>query len=198
MAELRPPLLDEYGLAAALGWHAEEFSRRTGIAVSVDDAARRGGEGPARWRPRSRFSASRRKRSTTWLKHRAPRQREHRDLRRRERRSRWRCATTAGASTPRAARRGRWGMTTMRERAEAAGGQLEVKSAPGEGTRIVATVSLWLAHADPSPDRRRSCRGGRGAAPPGRGRARHRGGGAASATAARRCSRRATPSPTWC
>jgi hypothetical protein len=39
MAELRPPLLDEYGLAAALAWHAEEFSRRTGIKVSVDDEA---------------------------------------------------------------------------------------------------------------------------------------------------------------
>jgi signal transduction histidine kinase len=33
-------------------------------------------------------------------------------------------------------------MTTMRERAEAAEGQLEVKSAPGEGTSVVATVRL--------------------------------------------------------
>ena len=39
MAELRPPLLDEYGLAAALGWHAEEFSRRSGIRVSVTERA---------------------------------------------------------------------------------------------------------------------------------------------------------------
>src|SRR3989442_3086063 len=34
---LRPPLLDEYGLGAALGWYAEEFSRRTGIAVALRD-----------------------------------------------------------------------------------------------------------------------------------------------------------------
>src|SRR5882724_4136049 len=37
MAELRPPLLDEYGLGAALGWYAEEFSHRTGIAVALRD-----------------------------------------------------------------------------------------------------------------------------------------------------------------
>ena len=43
---------------------------------------------------------------------------------------------------PRAARRGRWGMTTMRERAEAAGGQLHVDATPGQGTRIHARVPL--------------------------------------------------------
>ena len=37
MADLRPPLLDEYGLGAALGWHAEEFARRTGVRVAVAD-----------------------------------------------------------------------------------------------------------------------------------------------------------------
>ena len=37
MADLRPPLLEEYGLGAALGWHAEEFSRRTGVQVTVAD-----------------------------------------------------------------------------------------------------------------------------------------------------------------
>jgi protein-histidine pros-kinase len=43
---------------------------------------------------------------------------------------------------PRAARRGRWGMTTMRERAEAAGGQLHIDAIPGQGTRIHARVPL--------------------------------------------------------
>ena len=42
---------------------------------------------------------------------------------------------------PAAASRGkRWGMKTMRERAEAAGGRLEVDSAPGEGTIVRASV----------------------------------------------------------
>jgi PAS domain S-box-containing protein len=40
------------------------------------------------------------------------------------------------------ARRGRWGMTTMRERVEAAGGSLRLESAPGQGTRVLATVPL--------------------------------------------------------
>jgi signal transduction histidine kinase len=38
--------------------------------------------------------------------------------------------------------RGRWGMSTMRERAEAAGGRLAVDSLPGKGTTVRATVPL--------------------------------------------------------
>jgi signal transduction histidine kinase/DNA-binding response OmpR family regulator len=41
MAELRPPMLDNQGLQPALQWYANEFSRRTGIKVSVS------GEGSA-------------------------------------------------------------------------------------------------------------------------------------------------------
>jgi len=33
--ELRPPMLDDLGLAAALQWHARNFSKRTGISVAV-------------------------------------------------------------------------------------------------------------------------------------------------------------------
>ena len=36
MAHLRPPVLDDYGLMAALHWYAEQFTRRTGIAVAVE------------------------------------------------------------------------------------------------------------------------------------------------------------------
>ena len=36
MTELRPPMLDEYGLASALTWLAGEFSRRTGVRVNID------------------------------------------------------------------------------------------------------------------------------------------------------------------
>jgi len=35
MVMLRPPLLDDYGLLAALRWHADLFTKRTGIAVAV-------------------------------------------------------------------------------------------------------------------------------------------------------------------
>jgi signal transduction histidine kinase len=43
---------------------------------------------------------------------------------------------------PASVRRGRWGMSTMRERAEAAGGRLAVESAPGHGTTVRASVPL--------------------------------------------------------
>lgn len=36
MTDLRPPVLDEYGLVAALYWYGEQFTRRTGIAVAVE------------------------------------------------------------------------------------------------------------------------------------------------------------------
>jgi two-component system sensor histidine kinase UhpB len=35
LAELRPPLLDEQGLMAALEWHASEFSARFGVPVAI-------------------------------------------------------------------------------------------------------------------------------------------------------------------
>jgi signal transduction histidine kinase len=35
MAELRPPMLDDYGLISALQWYAKQFSDRTGIHIEV-------------------------------------------------------------------------------------------------------------------------------------------------------------------
>ncbi len=35
MAELRPPVLDDYGLVAALHWYGQQFGRRTDIAIAV-------------------------------------------------------------------------------------------------------------------------------------------------------------------
>ncbi|MDA8431221.1 MAG: ATP-binding protein [Geobacteraceae bacterium] len=35
MLMLRPPVLDDYGLLAALRWHTDLFTKRTGIAVSI-------------------------------------------------------------------------------------------------------------------------------------------------------------------
>jgi PAS domain S-box-containing protein len=39
MSELRPMVLDDYGLPGALQWYAEQFSRRTGIKVTIHDEA---------------------------------------------------------------------------------------------------------------------------------------------------------------
>jgi PAS domain S-box-containing protein len=35
MVRLRPPVLDDYGLLVALRWHSDIFTKRTGIAVSI-------------------------------------------------------------------------------------------------------------------------------------------------------------------
>ena len=140
MAELRPPLLDEYGLAAALAWHAEEFSRRTGIKVSVDDEA---AEAVRSLRLEAALALFRiaQEALNNVLKHaRAAAVRIE--------------VVLAGSDVTLSVQddgagfdasrvpRGRLGMTSMRERAEAAGGRLEIDSAPGRGTRVVATVPL--------------------------------------------------------
>ena len=140
MAELRPPLLDEYGLAAALGWHAGEFTLRTGIQTSVDDAAPevaktlRLAAALALYRiaqealnNAAKHSRARNVRITVSVADNAVVLTLHDD---------------GHGFDATKARRGRWGMTTMRERAEAAGGQLKVESAPGQGTRVIATVPL--------------------------------------------------------
>ena len=41
MAELRPEVLDDYGLLAALRWYGKRFSERTGLAVSLHGEALR-------------------------------------------------------------------------------------------------------------------------------------------------------------
>ena len=58
MADLRPPVLDDYGLLAALRWYTERFQPWLQLAVEID-----GTEPVPRLPPqvRSRFSASPRK-----------------------------------------------------------------------------------------------------------------------------------------
>jgi PAS domain S-box-containing protein len=140
MAELRPPLLDEYGLTAALGWHAQEFSRRTGIQVSVDGEAAEAVRGLRVEAALALFRIAQEALNNV-LKH--------------ARAAAVRVEVALGASDvvlsvqddgtgfeASQLPRGRLGMTTMRERAEAAGGRLEIDSAPGRGTRVIATVPL--------------------------------------------------------
>jgi len=138
MAELRPPLLDEYGLAAALGWYAEDFARRTGIGVAVSDAAGEAGAKAPHEVAVPLFRIAQEALNNV-LKHAHARSvqieisatPEHLAL----------AVRDDGAGFDQAAApRGRWGMTTMRERAEAAGGSLEVQSAPGAGTTVRARV----------------------------------------------------------
>ena len=138
MAELRPALLDEYGLAAALAWYGTEYSQRTGIEVAVE-----AGEAGKSLRPEAAVALFRiaQEALNNAAKHSCART------------IRVRLDESAGELTlsvrddgkgfdPAAAPRGRWGMTTMRERAEAAGGAFSIHSSPGSGTTVRATVPL--------------------------------------------------------
>ncbi|HUQ76942.1 MAG TPA: PAS domain S-box protein [Burkholderiales bacterium] len=140
MAELRPPLLEEYGVGAALGWHAEEFSRRTSIAIEFDDLARernrelRHEAGVALFRISQEALNNVAKHANAKHVHlRLEVIAEHMVLTIRD-------DGTGFDAAEALARSSRYGMTTMKERILAAGGRMEVDSAPGKGTTLRAQV----------------------------------------------------------
>src|SRR6185369_12776281 len=140
MADLRPPLLEEYGVGAALGWHAEEFSRRTSIAIEFEDLARQ----KNRQLPREAGVALFRI-SQEALNNIAKHAQAARVSLRLEPEGADMVLTIRddGRGFDPAevrARSSRYGMTTMKERVLAAGGSLEVESAPGKGTTLPARV----------------------------------------------------------
>ena len=138
MAELRPPLLDEYGLAAALGAHAKNFSQRTGVEVVLHDGLR-GDGAPERDAAIALFRIAQEALANV-AKH-AHARRTHISLQREEGDVVMEVADDGrGFDASRLAESVRLGMTTMRERAAAAGGQLEVHSTLGGGTSIIARV----------------------------------------------------------
>jgi len=137
MAELRPPLIEEYGLGAALRWHGEAFQKRTGIGFELEDNAHE--HGAPREAAIALFRIAQEALSNV-AKHAQA--------------SRVRIGLAAADDLvltitddgrgfePAAAPAGRWGMTTMRERALAVGGRLEIVSRPGQGTRLTARIPL--------------------------------------------------------
>ena len=138
MADLRPALLDEYGLAAALAWYGEEYSQRTGIRVAVE-----AGDAGRSLRPEAAVALFRiaQEALNNAAKHSSAK-RVTVLLEERDGDLELSIIDDGKGFDPAQAPRGRWGMTTMRERAEAAGGRLAVKSAPGEGTSVRAAVPV--------------------------------------------------------
>jgi len=140
MADLRPPLLEEYGVGAALGWHAEEFSRRTGIAIEFEDLARQKNRQLPREAGVALFRISQEALNNI-AKHAQAKQVTlrlepadgHMLLTIRDDGRGFDPAEVRVRSS-------RYGMTTMKERVLAAGGSLEVESAPGKGTTLRARV----------------------------------------------------------
>lgn len=142
MADLRPPVLDDYGLLAALHWYGEQFTRRTGIDVLVQ-----GEESLPRTSAHLENALFRIAQEALMnvAKHAQTAQAK----------VRVEVASDAVHMTveddgvgfdatvpPSAAGAHGWGLLTMNERALAVGGSCQVQSVPGEGTRIVVEVPL--------------------------------------------------------
>src|SRR5438876_934120 len=149
MAELRPPLLDEYGLGAALGWYAEEFSRRTGIAVALRD----GEDAAAGLRPEAAVALFRiaQEALNNVAKHAGARQ-VRIELAGDAEEIVMRVVDDGAGFDPAAAARGkRWGMKTMRERAEAAGaaGYVVKRSAAKEVVEAIRAVHAGQRYLSP-------------------------------------------------
>ncbi|HZQ61716.1 MAG TPA: PAS domain-containing protein [Casimicrobiaceae bacterium] len=142
MMELRPAVLDDYGLAAMLRWYAEDYSRRTGLDVRVSGAD-----------PKPRLPAPVetslfrivQESLTNVVKHAAAR-RVTLALEPGARRVRLTIADDGRGFTPAMLDPGGdhhgWGLMIMRERAEAVGGRLQVQSAPGQGTRVIVELKV--------------------------------------------------------
>lgn len=135
MAELRPPLLDEYGLAAALGLFARNFAQRTGVNVAVDDPEELGTRLP---RETSIVLFRIAQEALANVAKHAEARRVKILLERQAHGLALEISDDGSGFDPRErlAQSERWGVTTMQERAGAIGGELSVTSAPAAGTTV--------------------------------------------------------------
>jgi signal transduction histidine kinase len=139
MSDLRPPMLDDYGLLPALQWYANEYSDRTGIQVRVV-----GDERMKRLPQASEIGLFRiaQEALNNVAKHahatRADILLEYAG------REFIMVISDNGSGfdfeTPGAKRRQGLGMMTMRERTQAVGGRFEVNAAPGGGTQVMVRI----------------------------------------------------------
>src|SRR5439155_85126 len=137
-SELRPPMLDDHGLLAALHWYANELARRAGIAVTV-----RGRQGSERARPEvqiARFGIAQGALNNV-AKHA---QATSVVISFGSAGSEWRMSVVddgVGLRPHEAGQpRGGFGLVTMRERAQAIGGRFNVEGLPQGGTRVTVQV----------------------------------------------------------
>ncbi len=146
--DLRPAMLDDLGLVPALNWLADTFSRRTGIAVSLDadDAL-----APADAEIRTLLYRFVQEALTNVVRH--ARARSVRiDLSAADGRIRASVDDDGKGIRHAAGRRSAgFGLIGMRERIERVGGILSIESRNGGGTRLVAEVPRDGRAAPPRP-----------------------------------------------
>lgn len=140
MAELRPPVLDDYGLAAAIRWQADVFSERNDLNVAVDISGLE-----SRLGPEVEISLFRIVQSalTNITKHAAASdvaivlnaEADNTTLTISDNGVGFSPQTLANhKANP------TWGLVSMRERAEAVGGSLTIHSAVGAGTQVIVKL----------------------------------------------------------
>lgn len=140
MSELRPPMLDDYGLLPALQWLGNDFTRRTGIEVKIQGEERM-----------ERLTAEREialfRITQEALNNVAKHARARSVDIKLERRS-GHCILSVsddgigfdGSMGSKSRRRPGLGMVTMRERTQAIGGIFDVATASGGGTQITVRI----------------------------------------------------------
>lgn len=140
MADLRPAVLDDYGLLAALHWYSQRFSQRTGIATNVQ------GREPMSRLPSAVETALFRitQEALTNVARHAQASQVTVTLEAADGGIHLTIADDGVGFDPAARRRGGWGLMIMCERAEAVGGHLRVESAPGKGARITVEVPIQM------------------------------------------------------
>lgn len=140
-ADMRPPLLDYAGLAAALDSYAQQFARRTGIAVQFDCA-----NNDARYQPELESLLFRifQEALTNCAKHANATQAFVTLSQDRHSVALTITDNGVGFDTALLGKTGPIGLgiLNMREMAGVAGGRFSVESAPGKGTRINVEFSL--------------------------------------------------------
>jgi signal transduction histidine kinase len=141
MVDLRPPLLDDYGLSAVLPWYCREFSERSGIPTAV----KCGEQTPRLPLPAESALFRITQEALTNVMRHARASQVTVELDTTDEAVRLSIIDNGVGFDPEATfspqtKRSSWGMLSMRERAEMVGGRLQVSSTPGGGTRIVVEV----------------------------------------------------------
>jgi two-component system sensor histidine kinase UhpB len=136
MTDLRPSVLDDYGLMAAIRWYSEQFSNRTGVEIVVD-----GRELKPRLPSEVEITLFRivQELLTNVAKHATASRVTLSLVEKGEKVSLTIADNGIGFDPMISGLSGRergWGLLNIRERAESIGGKLTVESKPGQGTHV--------------------------------------------------------------
>ena len=141
MAEFRPPMLDQYGLTAALNWYSEQYTRRTNIAVNINDQYLNASRLPSELEI-ALFRIAQEALNNV-AKHAKASQVDI-ELLESQGGNILMIVTDNGigfdVNTKGISSSGHWGVTNMQERARAVNGKFMLRSVPGQGTQIVVRL----------------------------------------------------------